>query len=559
MKTVRECLKDYDTALLRAIAERRGVALATDRQPDMVEAIALALLNPGATSEALVWLTDQERKGLDTLLANGGRLSMYRFVQQFGEIRRLGPGSLAREAPWRAPISAAEGLWYMGLIARSFTEQDGVSVEFAFVPSDLIPLLPPSRTPQDLFDVPPFEPVHKVFLGDPALADDMCVLLALAQKDDVQAQQGQPSADVDARLREQFLDADPRRAEFLYHLAEAAGFVFQEGRFWRLHREGARDWLKRPRAEQLLALQRTWRDDPDWNDLWHVPGLACEDTGWRNDPLISRQIVLDLLRRCPEGNWLSIQGFVEAVHRQFPDYLRPDGDFDSWYIRDVHTGEYVSGVEHWEHVEGALLDFFLSGPLFWLGIVSLGYREGWQKPVAFQLTAWGKGFLGLSAGPGEELPPHPARITPDGRVTLPREASLFDRFQLARIAEWRASRPEYVYEITPEALRQAFGTRIRAEMVEKFLERISQESVPAAAVARIRAWAERYGQVRLRRTVILETRTSQKMAELRAHPRIRAYLRQPLSPTMALVRENDWDLLVQELERAGYLPEIVER
>jgi hypothetical protein len=49
------------------------------------------------------------------------------------------------------------------------------------------------------------------------------------------------------------------------------------------------------------------------------------------------------------------------------------------------------------------------------------------------------------------------------------------------------------------------------------------------------------------------------MAELRTLERVRGYLRQAISPTMALVRESDWDLLVDELHRAGYLPEILER
>ena len=62
----------------------------------------------------------------------------------------------------------------------------------------------------------------------------------------------------------------------------------------------------------------------------------------------------------------------------------------------------------------------------------------------------------------------------------------------------------------------------------------------------------------LRRVAILETRTPQVMSELRAHERIRGYLRQVLSPTMTLVRESDWTLLTQELYRAGYLPEIIE-
>jgi hypothetical protein len=56
----------------------------------------------------------------------------------------------------------------------------------------------------------------------------------------------------------------------------------------------------------------------------------------------------------------------------------------------------------------------------------------------------------------------------------------------------------------------------------------------------------------------LETRSAQIMSELRAHERIRGYLRQPISPTVTLVRESDWTRLTDELYRAGYLPEIIE-
>jgi hypothetical protein len=46
------------------------------------------------------------------------------------------------------------------------------------------------------------------------------------------------------------------------------------------------------------------------------------------------------------------------------------------------------------------------------------------------------------------------------------------------------------------------------------------------------------------------------MKELRANRRVRAFLRHALSPTMAVVREADRETLIQELHRAGYLPEI---
>ena len=64
--------------------------------------------------------------------------------------------------------------------------------------------------------------------------------------------------------------------------------------------------------------------------------------------------------------------------------------------------------------------------------------------------------------------------------------------------------------------------------------------------------------MRLRSVVVLETQNPQVMHELRADARIRAFLRHAISPTMAVVRRADWKTLIQELHRAGYLPEIVD-
>jgi hypothetical protein len=224
----------------------------------------------------------------------------------------------------------------------------------------------------------------------------------------------------------------------------------------------------------------------------------------------------------------------------------------------VRTGEYLSGFERWDRVEGALLVHMLVGPLYWLGIVSLGHREGWEKPSSFRITPWGAAFLGLEHAPLTELPHQPARVTSDGTVHLAREAPLRDRFQLARIADWRASGIEYVYAITAPSLARSLGAGIEVARIERFLARISGEQVPSAMLVRLRGWAAGYGQVSLRRVVILETRSLQVMAQLRRHERIRGYLRRALSPTTALVRESDWPRLIEELYRAGYLPEIIQ-
>jgi hypothetical protein len=559
MRTTLDCLSDYDPVLLRAIAERRGAELSTAHQPEMAAELAAALLEPESVDEAVRWLSDAEREALDLLMANGGRMRIHRFEQRAGPIRRFGPGSLARQAPWRSPASAAEGLWYRGMIGRGFAEEAGTAVEFVFVPTDLRPLLPAPQTRQAPFAAPQVEPPHGVAPGDARAIDDTCTLLSLAYAGALSQSGGELAQEAVDGAAPRLLDPDAERTRFLHHMARAAGLLRTQGRAVHIAREPAREWLGQARAQQLRVLQESWRGDHTWNDLWHVPSIRCEETGWHNDPVAGRAAILELVGRCPVGPWLSIGGFVDTVHAQVVDYLRPDGDFESWYIRDARSGEFLTGIESWDQVEGALLSWVLGGPLHWLGIVSLGYREGWEKPTAFSITPWGAGFLGQPRPLPAEPEPRPAHVTADATITLARTASLSDRFQLARIAEWRASGEEYVFAITPSSLGQALGAGIEEARIERFLARIAEDAVPAAAVARLRAWASRYGDVRMRRVAVLEARSPQVMAELRAHGRIGPYLRQALSPTMVVVREVDWDALVRELHQAGYLPEIIER
>ncbi|HDH09415.1 MAG TPA: hypothetical protein ENF84_00585, partial [Chloroflexi bacterium] len=107
MKTLRQCLVDCDMALLRAIAARRGIELASNRHREAVDQLASELARPDSLAEALEWLSPQEREALQALIAEGGRIKAHLFLRRFGQIRPFGSGRLEREEPWRNPVSAA--------------------------------------------------------------------------------------------------------------------------------------------------------------------------------------------------------------------------------------------------------------------------------------------------------------------------------------------------------------------------------------------------------------------------------------------------------------------
>ena len=68
----------------------------------------------------------------------------------------------------------------------------------------------------------------------------------------------------------------------------------------------------------------------------------------------------------PAGEWVSVADFIDAVKATDPDFQRPGGDYESWYIRDAGSGAYLTGFESWDRVEGELLRALLTGPARWL-------------------------------------------------------------------------------------------------------------------------------------------------------------------------------------------------
>jgi len=486
MKNLRQCLIDCDMAMLRAIAQRRGVELVSNRRREVVEQLAEELVQPESMADILERLKPGEREALESLAAEGGRNKLRLFARQYGPVRAFGPGRLERERPWEAPVSAAEGLWYSGLVYRAFDEVEGQTSECIFVPQDLLPLLPGVGKKPLTFVVETAPTPSAIRQGSLTLVQDACAFLSYLQNEDVKPVRDDSLARRHIeRIIERFLvqEDDTERLAFLHHLCQRLELVHPSAGFLKPNPPEARRWLKSPRAEQLLALQEAWRDAPGWNELWRVKSLRCESTGWRNDPLLARRRILGHLAQCPPQQWLSLASFTSSIKENDPDFQRPDGDYTSWYIRQVTTGQYLMGFEHWEQVEGALIAHLLTKPLHWLGATSLGYDE---TSRSFLITAWGAAFLGLPAQMPVEPPSPPMTVQPDFTIISPAGVSLYDRFQLERFTAWQSSGDSYVYRLTRDSLARGLRQGIKIEMILAFLRQVSAGQVPRNVVSALR-------------------------------------------------------------------------
>jgi hypothetical protein len=327
----------------------------------------------------------------------------------------------------------------------------------------------------------------------------------------------------------------------------------------------AQPFLQAALAERSRQLAEAWRVARDWNDLRRVPGLVFEGSGWRNDPLRARQALLDLLAGVPPGQWWSLDSFVASVKERQPDFQRPAGDYDSWYIRAAATQAYLRGFENWEQVDGALVRWIVGQPLVWLGLLDVSEPAG-----AFRVTPYGAAFWGQ--GSWDALPPDPSSaltVAADGQVRVPAGASAHDRFQIARIADWAP--PEsgletipgravggvvHRYRLTPASLARAAAKGITVERVLAFLERAApgQPAVPRLAHA-LRRWSQHGAEAGLYPMTVLKLSSQALLETLRQDPSVRGLLGETLGPMAVSIAPEHLPALRQALAELGIFVE----
>ena len=559
MHSLRRFLVDYDMAMLRAVAENRGVSLDTNVQSEAVDRLAAALVDPLSVRIALAHLSPGAVRALQALAAAGGRLRAPQFARTYGQIRPVGPGRLEREALWQKPDNPAEELWYAGLIARGFAEDRGGPGEFVFLPEELLPLLPQPEPGWPSFPLETIPAPANLGSEEPSLVHDLFHYLVYVHGSDMRPYaDGRLGRRDAAALQRRMAGGSQRRLALVHHLAGRLGLVARQGDYLRLEGAAARGWLTAAPAEQLAVLQDAWRTDPGWIDLCQVPGLRCDEAGgWlaRYDPVAGRGALLDLLARCPPDAWWTVDSFVAAVKETYPDFQRPDGDYGSWYICEADEGEYLSGFASWDAVEGRLIRDLLAGILSWLRVVRLAPLAPAAQVQAggvCRLAETGRRLLGLPAPPAEDVQPGPIVVRPDFGVEVPGPGDLYTRFQLERFADLKSEAP-CVYSLTAAGLGRAVGRNVQVEQILAFLSQATGGSVPANVAGQLRLWAGRFGQVALEEAVVLRARSERVLKELSVLPETRAYVTRRLSPVMALVRKEDLPALRRALEALGFV------
>jgi hypothetical protein len=548
-----QSLQSRDLSYLRIVAGFWDIPIEALDARSVLQRLSDAIEDPALVQELVDSLPSEARAALDDLLNNGGRLAWPVFTRRYGLVREMGPGRRDREQPYRNTTAPAEMLWYRALVARAFFDTPDGPQEFAYIPENLLERLPEpvhQAIPPLGRAASPAERANPTPVSD-AILDHTCTFLAalrLGLPEGELISQGIGSAFEEAPLTSQVLQALLGASQLLDDRGNPAP-------------EPVRTFLEAPRANSLVTLARAWLHSPLINEMRLLPGKVFEGD-WQNDPLRARQAILDFVSTIPRDTWWSLSAFVADVRERHADFQRPAGDYDSWYIRDEVSGEFLRGFSHWEDVDGALIRYMICGPMHWLGLVDLAtpllkddVPDASPPVTAFRLSDWYEALLGGELPQGFPVEDQPVLVGSDARLRVPSLAPRAVRYQLARFGVWEAAKDGvYVYRITPKSLARARQQSLQPGHLIGLLRRYSQAIPPSLAKA-IERWDEHGTQARVQSVLVLRLSSPDLLQALRSS-RAARFLGEPLGSAAVIIKPGAWKKVMEALAELGYLGEV---
>ncbi len=559
MKNILATLRDYDPGMLPALAEIWGIDSKSLAPEDLIRPLQGAMLDAALAENVWDKLDEPARTALQLLVSSGqARMKVAQFERFYGKIRKMGKGQIDREQPHRHGETIAETLYYRGFIGEGFDKLEDSVIGFIYVPSDLVAALPLHKTSFENLDrddaahddglpgLDLVEDVDQVQPADTSIVDDMTTLLAILQTKPAPINGARFAPETARDIAPQLLNPSESRLNFMLGIGLSARIIALEEGNAQPSREQARSWLSAARAEQIRTLAQAWRESQNWRDMWHIPGLYPEDSGWSYDPAAARNAIIALFEDLlPERGWISVNDLIEVIKDVEPDFQRLNGDYDSWYIRN-DAGEYLAGFESWDAVEGSLIEFYIVGPMHWLGLVDIG-------DDVMRLTAYGRAFLEHSAWPQPAEPPARIEARADGRLLASRRVNRFERFQLARFAHCLEAGDPYIYAIDGDSIQRAAPQGISSKHIQTFLAKhLDRTAIPLPLLKLLRNWqAGAKTSVALESLTVLRSTSEETMEKIFAAPAFRRYLGARLGPMACAVRADQWADLKAALGENG--------
>lgn len=542
MPTISETFQDYEPDILEMIAEQWGIEDDIVPNKSIKKQLSNLLNNKALFDEIIQSLPANAQSALKHILSEGGKTPAAQFMRLFGEIREMGAGPREKERPDRKPITTSENLFYKGLIALSFFNEKNGAEEYIYLPQEFMAFLKPILDPGLKTQTPSAYPVKtltKIIYASDDILDHICSLLA--------ALRGKIPVDEVSRVIpfpiQRFLTAFFQSQEIIDKKAAISDT------------NKLKVYLLDERDAAFSKACISWMEDDSFNELKLLSNLSFKGK-WKNDPAKTRKNLLEIISNLRSGTWYSITDFIDWIQQMHPDFQRSRGEYDLWFIKDIGADKFVNGFENWHQVEGKLLEYFLTGPLFWLGIIDLASDDKSEFPIAFKKSKWAKNLLEKHSVNFDSLENTEYVLHTNGEILVPTNIQREIRYQIARFCDWGEKIPNYYrYKITSIAIKRAEAQNITVNQIRTLIEKYGRKPVPKNITIALDRWNKHQSQIKVKKQILIHVNSAEILDKVQNSP-AKQYIIERLNPTTAIVSSDNLHRLEDALIELGFFADI---
>lgn len=538
MLNIVSSLNGQDLGFLKIVANAWGIEI---KAPDAYTArtqLAMEMNNPEIIKEIYEVFPENVRQAFDALLDNDGKIPWAKFARDFGEIQVMGSARRDRERPDLNPKTPTEYLWYRAFIGRAFLSTETEPQEFAYIPEEIFSCLEPAYIQKK--QIPGRSATTKetqiIFTASDRILDDICTLLAAIRN----------GFSID--ILHEYCDIP---TDFLNKLIFDIKLISDKGI---LDPDQVRNFLETSREKSLMMLTNHWIESKQLNEMELMPDFIIEGVLDRNHHNV-RQFLLDQISLVPSGQWWNLESFVSYVFQINPDFQRPAGNYDTWYIKKAETGEYLRGFEHWDVIDGAYIRFMLTGPFFWLGLVDLACSKSDNKIQAFKCSQWYANLL--SNHPPDAIKPEDVKLLIDsyGKIVIPLRFSRSIRYQISRFCDWNGkSKDGYAFQISPVSLQRAKDQGLKISHFLKIVQSVLPHPFPPKLKSALENWEHHGTQAHFTQAILLHLADPEAINQLQ-NTSAKKFVQAILNPNTVAVLPNGVEQVRKTLIEMGYLSE----
>lgn len=540
MPGLKTTISAYDLDFLTRIARAWRIEVSTRDVSGAAAGLLTGMLEPGNLDGVLSRLDDSCMQAWQELLSRGGHIPWASFSRKYGAIRSIGPARRERENPDLNPESVSETLWYAGLVGKAFLKISAEPEEYIYIPDELnkgtmtesnaITIVIRAAVGQ--------EPRH-VRRADSSILDHLTDMLSSARME-------QPVPDT-------VFNSWGMTSGFLHEILRSSALMNPTGQ---PDAELLKTFFQKTRSQNLLSLFQTWLKSRTCNDLRMLPGLAFEGA-WQNDPLIPRRLLRDVFLELKGEPWWSISSLLASVKEHTPDFQRSAGDYDSWFIREEGTDHYLRGFEAWEQVEGTLIQYLLTGPFHWLGLINLAYGPDNKRATAFQLTPAGMEMLEGNEPKINNSENQEIVVKGVSTLVIPGHCSRLQRYQAARFCEFASASPlESIYRITPASLKRAAVQGLNMTQLVQLLTKDRVKPLPVGFMKMAERWQVNGLEAEIKTVLLLHFMDEGSCTRVLSDPGASRVKMDRLNPTTVLIQREQLGAVQKLLAELGILVQI---